>query len=210
MHLLIATGNPGKVREYDELLAGIPVTCISPAGVGIDLKVSESGATYHENAVLKAETYLRAGRSHGIRLTLADDSGLEVDALNGRPGVHSARYGGPDLEDADRWRLLLQELGGVPWEKRAARFRCVIALVTADGCVATVEGVCEGRIALRAAGTGGFGYDPVFFLPEQNCTMAQLPKGVKSSISHRAHAAHAARPIIVQLLNEMRGHESMT
>jgi XTP/dITP diphosphohydrolase len=190
MHLLIATGNPGKVCEYDELLAGLPVICISPAGVGIDLKVSESGATYHENAVLKAETYLRAGRSHGIRLTLADDSGLEVDALNGR--------------------LLLQELGGVPWEKRAARFRCVIALVTADGCVATVEGVCEGRIALRAAGTGGFGYDPVFFLPEQNCTMAQLPKGVKSSISHRAHAAHAARPIIVQLLNEMRGQESMT
>ena len=91
MDLLIATGNPGKVREYDELLAGIPVTCIRPAGVGIDLEVSESGATYHENAVLKAETYARAGRSHGIWLTLADDSGLEVDALNGRPGACCSR-----------------------------------------------------------------------------------------------------------------------
>lgn len=209
MDLLVATGNPGKVREYDELLAGIPVTCVSPADVGIDLKVGESGATYHENALLKAESYARAGRSHGVWLTLADDSGLEVDALNGRPGVHSARYGGPDLEDADRWRLLLQELECVPWEQRTARFRCVIALATADGRVATVEGVCEGRIALHAAGTGGFGYDPVFYLPEQNCTMAQLPKGGKSSISHRAHAAHAARPIIVQLVKEMRGQEGV-
>lgn len=209
MDLLIATGNPGKVREYDELLAGIPVTCIRPADVGIDLKVRESGATYHENAVLKAETYARAGRSHGIWLTLADDSGLEVDALNGRPGVHSARYGGPDLNDADRWRLLLQELERVPWEQRTARFRCVIALATADGRVATVEGVCEGRIALHPAGTGGFGYDPVFYLPGQNCTMAQLPKGVKSSISHRAHAARAAIPIIDQLIHEMRGQEGM-
>ncbi len=205
MDILVATGNPGKVREYDELLAGIPVTCISPADVGIDLKVSESGATYHENAVLKAETYARAGRSHGICLTLADDSGLEVDALDGRPGVHSARYGGPGLEDTDRWRLLLQELEGVPQEQRTARFRCVIALATPDGRVATVEGVCKGRITLHAAGTGGFGYDPVFYLPEQNCTMAQLPNGVKSSISHRAHAARAARPKIVQLINEMRG-----
>lgn len=209
MDLLIATGNPGKVREYDELLAGIPVTCIRPADVGIDLKVRESGATYHENAVLKAETYARAGRSHGIWLTLADDSGLEVDALNGRPGVHSARYGGPDLNDADRWRLLLQELEGVPWEQRTARFRCVIALATADGRVATVEGVCEGRIALHPAGTGGFGYDPVFYLPGQNCTMAQLPNGVKSSISHRAHAARAAIPIIAQLIHEMRGKGGM-
>ncbi len=209
MDLLIATGNPGKVREYDELLAGIPVTCIRPAGVGIDLKVSESGATYHENAVLKAETYARAGRSHGIWLTLADDSGLEVDALNGRPGVHSARYGRPDFKDADRWRLLLQELEGVPWEQRTARFRCVIALATADGRVATVEGVCEGRIALHAAGTGGFGYDPVFHLPGQNCTMAQLPNGVKSRISHRAHAARAAIPIIAQLIHEMRGKGGM-
>jgi XTP/dITP diphosphohydrolase len=209
MDLLIATGNPGKVREYDELLAGIPVTCIRPADVGIDLKVSEGGATYHENAVLKAETYARAGRSHGIWLTLADDSGLEVDALKGRPGVHSARYGRPDFNDADRWRLLLQELEGVPWEQRTARFRCVIALATADGRVATVEGVCEGRIALHAAGTGGFGYDPVFYLPGQNCTMAQLPKGVKSSISHRAHAARAAIPIIAQLIHEMRGQQGM-
>ena len=97
----------------------------------------------------------------------------------------------------------------MPWEKRTAQFRCVIALETADGRVATVEGVCEGRIALHAAGTGGFGYDPVFYLPEQNCTMAQLPKGVKSSISHRAHAARAARPIIVQLINEMWEQEGM-
>jgi XTP/dITP diphosphohydrolase len=196
MELLIATGNPGKVREYDELLAGLPLTCVGPADLGITLDVEESGGTYQENAALKALAFSRASG----QLTLADDSGLEVDALDGRPGVRSARYGGPGMGDADRWKLLLRELEGVPREERTARFRCVIALATPDGTVTTAEGSCEGVIAFEAAGAHGFGYDPVFYLPDRRCTMAQLPAEVKNRISHRGRAAQAARPLIVGLL----------
>jgi len=195
MELLIATGNPGKVREYDELLAGLPVTCIGPADLHLCLEVDESGSTYQENAALKAVAFARASG----RLTLADDSGLEVDALAGRPGIHSARYGGPGMDDAGRWRLLLHEMETVPWEQRTARFCCVIVLATPAGKVSTVEGTCEGMIAFEAAGDNGFGYDPVFYLPEQDCTMAQLPEGVKNRLSHRGRAAQAVRPIITCL-----------
>ena len=195
MQLLIATGNPGKVREYDELLAGLPVACIGPTDLGLRLEVDESGASYQENATLKAAALAQASG----RLTLADDSGLEVDALDGRPGVHSARYGGPGMDDTGRWRLLLRELEGAPWEQRTARFRCVIGLATPEGKVITVEGTCEGMIAFEAAGDNGFGYDPVFYLPERGCTMAQLPAGVKNRVSHRARAARAARPVVIQL-----------
>jgi XTP/dITP diphosphohydrolase len=195
MELLIATGNPGKVREYDELFAGLPITCISPAEIGIHLQVDESGTTYAENATIKAVAFARASG----RVTLADDSGLDVDALDGRPGVHSARYGGPGLGDADRWRSLLKELVDVPWEERTARFRCVIAVASPEGEVTTVNGTCEGIIAFSAAGEGGFGYDPVFYLPDHGCTMAQLPAGVKNQISHRGRAAEAARPVLLKL-----------
>jgi XTP/dITP diphosphohydrolase len=194
MDLLIATGNPGKVREYQELFAKLPVRCLGPADLSLHLEVEEHGTSYRENALLKAVPFANAS---GLP-TLADDSGLEVDALGGRPGIHSARFGGPGLGDADRWRLLLQELAGVPWEDRTARFRCVIALARPDGSVQITDGICEGRIAFQAAGRGGFGYDPVFYLPEFGCTMAQLPDGVKNTISHRARAAQAARPIILQ------------
>ena len=192
MDLLIATGNPGKVREYQELFDQLPVRCLSPADLGVHLDIEEHGTSYRENARLKAVPFAEAAGC----ATLADDSGLEVDALDGRPGIHSARYGGPGLEDAGRNRLLLQELAGVPWQARTARFRCVIALARPDGLVEITEGLCEGRIALEAAGTGGFGYDPIFFLPEFGCTMAQLPEGIKNTISHRARAAQAALPII--------------
>jgi len=195
MELLIATGNPGKVREYDELFAGLPITCISPAEIGIHLQVDESGTTYAENATIKAVAFARASG----RVTLADDSGLEVDALDGRPGVHSARYGGPGLGDADRWRSLLKELVDISWGERTARFRCVIAVASPEGEVTTVNGTCEGIIAFSAAGEGGFGYDPVFYLPDHGCTMAQLPAGVKNQISHRGRAAEAARPVLLKL-----------
>jgi XTP/dITP diphosphohydrolase len=194
MDLLIATGNPGKVREYQDLFADLPVRCLGPADLNLHLEIEEHGRTYRENAVLKAVPFAQAS---GLT-TLADDSGLEVDALDGRPGIHSARFGGPGLDDADRWRLLLQELEGVPWEERTARFRCLIALARPGGAVETTEGVCPGSIAFEAAGSGGFGYDPVFYLPEFGCTMAQLPDGVKNTISHRARAAQAARPIVLQ------------
>ncbi len=200
--VLVATGNPGKVREYDDLLSGLPVTCDGPADLGLRLAVDEGGATYEENATLKAAAFAHASRPQGIDLTLADDSGLEVDALDGRPGVHSARYGGPGKGDADRWRLLLNELEGVPWEERTARFRCVIALAVPAGQATTVEGTCEGVIAFEAAGDNGFGYDPVFYLPEHGCTMAQLPAAEKNSISHRGRAAQAARLVIMRLVGE--------
>jgi XTP/dITP diphosphohydrolase len=201
MELLIATGNPGKVREYDELLDGLPITCIGPSDLGIDLDVDESGDTYEQNATLKALAFARASG----RVTLADDSGLEVDALSGRPGVRSARYGGPGMGDADRWRLLLQELEGVPAEARTARFRCAIALATPAGEVRTVEGSCEGRITFEAAGDNGFGYDPVFFVLEEGRTMAQLPSKLKNQISHRGRAARAAKPVILELLDATNG-----
>ncbi len=201
MDLLIATGNPGKVREYDELLAGLPISCIGPADLGIALDIDESGDTYQENATLKALAFARASG----RVTLADDSGLEVDALSGRPGVRSARYGGPGMGDADRWKLLLQELEGVPREARTARFRCAIVLATPAGEVTAVEGSCEGRITFEPAGDNGFGYDPVFFVLKENLTMAQLPSEVKNRISHRGRAAQAARPVILKLIETANG-----
>jgi XTP/dITP diphosphohydrolase len=199
MELLIATGNAGKVREYEELLNGLPVTCIGPADLGLDLEVEETGSSFEENAILKAVAFARASG----KLTLADDSGLEVDALGGKPGVQSARYGGPGKSDADRWQLLLRELEGVPWERRTARFRCVIALATPDGQVSTTDGTCEGMIVLSPAGHNGFGYDPVFYLAERECTMAQLPDGEKNAISHRGRAAREAGRILRRYIESL-------
>jgi XTP/dITP diphosphohydrolase len=192
--LLIATHNRGKLREYAALLSGLPVELVSPDELGLDLAVVESGATYHENAMLKARAYAQAS---GL-LTLADDSGLEVDALDGAPGVHSARYalGG----DGDRVQALLRALAQSGREGRTARFRCVIALVSPDGRSWSVEGQCEGRIVDTPRGSGGFGYDPVFYLPEQGCTMAELEEGEKNLVSHRGRAAQGARTILERMV----------
>ncbi|HIP87757.1 MAG TPA: non-canonical purine NTP pyrophosphatase, partial [Anaerolineales bacterium] len=130
-------------------------------------------------------------------VVLADDSGLEVDALNGAPGIRSARY--TPGSDEDRIAALLRHLEGVPWERRTARFRCVIAVVPPDGTVHFAEGVCEGIIATEPAGGGGFGYDPVFYLPDLGCTMAQLPPEAKNRISHRARAVQAVMPVLRRL-----------
>jgi XTP/dITP diphosphohydrolase len=188
MRLLVATNNPGKVGEYDDLLAGLGFDLCGLAEMGLDTQVEETGQTFAENAQLKALVYGRASRL----LTLADDSGLEVEALGGAPGVYSARYAGKGATDADRYHKLLTALEGVPWEKRAARFRCVIALAWPDGRVETFEGQCDGVIALEPKGTNGFGFDPVFYMPEHGCTMAELPTEVKNRISHRARAAALA------------------
>lgn len=194
--LLIATGNEGKLREYRRLLKGLPLVVTWPAREGILLQVKETGETLAENAILKARAY--AGAS-GL-LTWADDSGLEVDALQGEPGVRSARYAGPDASDDARCRFLLERLRGVPWEERTARFRCVVALVDRAGGLHTAEGICEGIIALEPRGKEGFGYDPIFYLPEQGRTMAELPLHEKNAISHRGLAARAARAILQDLL----------
>ena len=191
--LLIATHNPGKVREYKELLAGLPLELTYPAQEGLDIEVAETGKSFAENARLKAITYARAS---GL-LTLADDSGLEVDALGGEPGIRSARYAGTGASDEDRYRLLLEKLREVPWEERTARFRCVIAVATPAGQIHTAEGTCEGIIAFEPRGKHGFGYDPVFYLPEYGKTLAELPPETKNEISHRARAAQRARAFVI-------------
>jgi XTP/dITP diphosphohydrolase len=198
MKLLIATNNPGKLKEYRHLLHDLPLEMTSLSDEGIDFEPEETGTTFEENAVLKASAF---AKQSGL-LTLADDSGLEIDALDGAPGVHSARYGGTQRgEDVRRYELALRQLEGVPWAERAARFRCVIAVATPGGQVETAEGVVEGVIAFEPKGEHGFGYDPIFFIPEFNCTLAQLSPEKKNRTSHLARAAQAVRPIIQRLLS---------
>ncbi len=197
MKLLVATNNPGKLQEYRFLLRDLTLEITSLRDEEIDFDPEETGATFDENAILKASAF--AGRS-GL-LTLADDSGLEIDRLDGAPGVHSARYGGTRRgEDVRRYELVLQQLKDVPWAERTARFRCVVAIATPAGKVRTAEGVIEGIITFEPEGEHGFGYDPIFFIPEFDCTMAQLPPETKNCISHRARAAQAALPIIRELV----------
>lgn len=199
IRLLVATNNPGKIREYQELLAGLPVEILYPAQLGMTLEVEESGHTFEENARIKALAYARAS---GL-LTLADDSGLEVDALGGAPGVRSARYAGPLKNDADRYQKLLSALENVPPGQRSARFRCVAALAQPDGTVHTASGVCEGEIGFVPRGKYGFGYDPVFVVQGMGGqTMAELPPHQKNQISHRARAVQALWPILVRVLAE--------
>ena len=193
--LLLATSNPGKVKEYSYLLRGLGYQITTPAEEGITEAVTESGNSYEQNARLKAVAYAKS--SHSI--TLADDSGLEVDALNGEPGIRSARFAGETATDAERVSLLLARLNGVPWEQRTACFKCVIAIATPEGQSETCYGECHGIIALEARGKKGFGYDPVFFLPELGKTMAELPLEVKNRISHRARASQKARQVLRQL-----------
>lgn len=196
--LLVATHNAGKVREYRELLAGLPLEVTYLDAESITLEVAETGQTFAENARLKAATYADIS---GL-WTWADDSGLEVDALGGAPGVYSARYAGEGATDADRYRKLLDALIGVPWARRTARFRCAVALATPSGDIRTSDGACEGVIAFGPAGSNGFGYDPVFYLPDRGQTMAQLPAEVKNEISHRGQAARAAQAVLAAMLQE--------
>jgi len=198
--LLVATNNPGKIREYRELLARLPASVTFPAEEGLALDVSENGPTFEENARIKALAYVQAS---GL-LTLADDSGLEVDALGGAPGVHSARYAGPEASDADRVRKLLAAMADVPAGMRGARFRCVVAVARPGGPVLTAEGTCEGEIGMAPRGSHGFGYDPIFVVRGYGGqTMAELPPGLKNRISHRARAMAAAREILAQVLSDL-------
>lgn len=194
--LLVATHNPGKAREYALLLADLPVVVTWPADIGIVEAVEETGATFVDNALLKAIHYAKLS---GL-LTWADDSGLEVDALGGAPGVYSARYGGAGLSDPQRCEALLAALDGTPEQQRGARFRCVIALAHPDGRTWTTEGAVEGCILTAPRGANGFGYDPIFYVPAYAASMAELPEAVKNQISHRAIAAAHARRLLADLL----------
>ena len=186
--LLIATRNAGKLEEISGLIAGAPIQTVSLADVGVDREVEETGETFEANAALKASTYARLS---GLP-TLADDSGLEVDALDGEPGVRSSRYAGDEATDADRIAFLLGRLqngGGGPWR---ARFRCVIAIAWRRDDLEFHTGVCEGMIIDAPRGSNGFGYDPVFLIPELGGTMAELSQAEKNRVSHRGMAVRKA------------------
>ena len=193
--LLLATNNAGKVKEYRSLLQGIPFELVTPKEMGNTMDVAETGATYRENARLKA---CSLAAQSGL-LTLADDSGIEVDALNGEPGVMSARYAGENASDAERIDHLLSELKDVPKEKRTARFYCLIAIAQPNGTVQFCDGECKGTIAFKPSGERGFGYDPIFYLPERGKTMAELPVEVKNQISHRGTAAQKAKLLLQKM-----------
>jgi XTP/dITP diphosphohydrolase len=192
--LLLATNNKGKVREYKSLLQGIPYEIVTPAEVGITTDVEETGTSFEENARLKAVTM--AGQS-GLP-ALADDSGLEVDALGGGPGVHSHRFAGEGASDADRVDLLLSKLKGMPEKECTAQFRCAIAVAKPDGTAEIFTGICRGVIINEPRGNNGFGYDPVFLVPEFGKTMAELTLEEKNRISHRARAAAKAKAYLIK------------
>ena len=193
--LLLATNNQGKARELKSLLRDIPFEIVTPSEIGIDAEVKENVNSFEENAGLKASAL---AKQSGL-LTLADDSGLEVDALGGEPGVLSHRYAGEGATDEDRVRYLLTKLEGVPQEKRTARFCCSIAVATPEGEVELFSGECQGFITFEPKGTLGFGYDPIFYFPELGKTMAELPLAEKNQVSHRGKAASKAIELLKRL-----------
>ena len=195
MKVLLATQNKGKVKELQELLAGEDIEVLSLLDIENWEEVAESGSTFAENAALKARI---AAQRTGL-VSLADDSGLEVDALHGAPGVYSARYAGEPKDDDRNNEKLLKELEGVPEDQRTARFRCALVVATPTGEEYLTEGVVEGRILTERRGKEGFGYDPLFYLPDFGRTMAQLNVNQKNKISHRAQAFRKAVPILKEL-----------
>ena len=193
--LLLATNNQGKVREYRSLLRNRFYELVTLAEEGITTVVDEVGESLEENARLKAT----ALATESQLLALADDSGLEVDALGGEPGRLSARYAGDGASDRDRVSYLLSRLKDVPWAERSARFRCVIAIATPDGELEFCSGECQGIITFEPRGKHGFGYDPVFFLPQLDKTLAELPLEMKNQVSHRGQAARKASQVLERL-----------
>jgi XTP/dITP diphosphohydrolase len=194
--LLLATHNPGKVREFTRLLRDVGVVLRDLRSFGNVALPPEDGDTYLDNARTKA---LAAARATNLP-AMADDSGLEVDALNGAPGVLSARFGGVAAADADRVALLLQRLRDVPTERRTTRFRCVLVVAHPDGRTLRHEGTCEGHLTTEPCGVSGFGYDPIFYYPPAGCTFAQMHPDDKNAVSHRAKAVESLRPHLLDFL----------
>lgn len=190
--LIFATGNQGKLKEIREIMADLDVEVLSMKEAGVQTEIEENGTTFEENAVIKARA---VGKLTG-ELTLADDSGLEIDYLNKEPGVYSARYMGEDTSYHVKNASLVKRLEGVPMEQRTARFVCVIAAVFPDGRVETARGTIEGVIGYEERGENGFGYDPIFYVPELNCSTAELTPGQKNEISHRGKALRKMKEIL--------------
>lgn len=190
--LIIATNNRHKVIEIREVLSGLKVEIVSPSDLGLDLNVVEDALTYGENAALKAKGFAQASGYWAI----ADDSGIEIAGLDNQPGVFSARYAGPEATDSQRVDLLLKSLAEKPAASRDARFVCAIALASPNGALWTVSGELRGVVAPEPRGKGGFGYDPIMYLPELGRTVAELTPEEKHAVSHRGRALRVARPLI--------------
>ena len=193
--LIFATGNAGKMKEIREILGRPGLTILSQKEAGITSDAEENGTTFEANALIKA----RAVAAQTDALVLADDSGLEIDYLNGEPGVYSARYMGEDTSYEIKNQRILDLLTGVPEEKRTARFVCVIAAVLPDGREFTTKGTIEGIIGYESRGEGGFGYDPIFFVPEFGCSTAELTMDQKNEVSHRGKALRAMKKILEEV-----------
>jgi XTP/dITP diphosphohydrolase len=198
MSLLIASSNPGKLQEFAALLQ--PLAVVTPAELGLSVHIEETGETFAANALLKARAFAAAS---GL-IALADDSGLEVDALGNAPGVLSARFGGPGLTDAQRCELLLERLAALPsGTGRQARFRCCVTAAAPDGRTCAATGTLEGSITTQMRGTGGFGYDSVFLVPSLGQTVAQIPAERKNRLSHRARALRRIGPLLARAFPEL-------
>ena len=198
LKIAIATHNNHKSIELLKLMSSLPITWMTLRDLQIDTIVEETGTTIQENATLKAREYARLTRMY----TLADDSGLAVEALNGRPGVYSARYGGNDISSKQQRELLLKELYSISWTNRKAYFRCTLALANPYNTDITVtNGVCQGLITTSDRGTKGFGYDPIFYVPHQSCTMAEMDADTKNRIGHRGKATHKMKGQISKLIS---------
>lgn len=193
--IIFATGNQGKVREIREILKGLDAEVVTMKEAGYDIEVEEDGETYEENAILKAKAIMEASGC----LTLADDSGLEIDYLGKEPGVHSARFMGHDTSYDIKNKAILDKLEGVPDEQRTARFVSAIAAAFPDGHIETVRATMEGQIAHSISGGNGFGYDPVFYLPDRGCASADISTEEKNEISHRGKALRLMRDKLLEL-----------
>ena len=196
--IIFATGNAGKMKEIREILKDLDAEVLSMKEAGVEADIVEDGKTFEENAVIKAKTVCELTGE----IALADDSGLEIDYLNKEPGIYSARYMGEDTSYRIKNANLIERLEGVPDEKRTARFVCAIAAAFPDGTVKTVRGTMEGRIGYEEAGENGFGYDPIFYLPEYGCSSAELSMEEKNKISHRGKALEAMKAQLKKVLEE--------
>ena len=194
--IIFATKNPGKMEEIRMILGDLKLPILSMKEAGIDLDIVEDGTTFVENAVIKAKAVAKQADA----IVLADDSGLEIDALNKEPGIYSARYMGEDTSYEIKNQNLIDRLEGVPDEKRTARFVCAIAAAFPDGRVITSYGTIEGMIGYESRGNGGFGYDPIFYLPEYGCSTAELTPEKKNELSHRGKALRAMKEQLSKLV----------
>lgn len=198
--IIFATGNAGKMKEIRMILADLGLEVQSMKEAGVDVDIDESGTTFEENAMIKASAIAQEIQKDGVRaIVLADDSGLEIDYLNGEPGIYSARYMGEDTPYSVKNASLLERMQNVEEDKRSARFVCAIAAVMPDGTLFTETGVIEGRIGYEERGENGFGYDPIFYVPEYGRTTAELSEEEKNQVSHRARALCRVRERLEKL-----------